>query len=60
MSRFVYEKGDTEFIDLQCEMCLHWRSDTPHQCVKYSQKPEDIMQNLRRCPQFEWKNPWPF
>ena len=39
MSRFVYEEGEFELADLQCEMCAFWRAQTPRSCEKYSQKP---------------------
>ena len=60
MGRFVYEEGDTEFIDLQCEVCLYWVPDTPDQCAKYDRKPDDVMRNVCKCCWLEWKDPLPF
>lgn len=57
MSRFVYEEGEFELADLQCEMCAFWRAQTPRSCEKYSQKPPEILSNQEKCPFFTWDNP---
>lgn len=60
MNRFVYEEGDTELMDSQCELCIFRDPATPEKCAKYSQKPSEVLQNERRCPFFSWKEPLPF
>lgn len=50
MCKFIYEDGDFEVAENQCEFCIFNNKQTPENCEKCEKKPTEIMQNKLRCP----------
>lgn len=48
--RFIYEKGDIEIKNNQCEFCKYNDIKNQTKCTKFKDgKPVDILSNKHRC-----------
>lgn len=50
MSKFDYEKGDIQIAKCQCAFCVFNREESPQSCVKYKEKPKEVLLNEVKCP----------
>ena len=53
MDKFQYKEGDLAVARTQCDLCSHWKKEKNRVCDVYIEVPEQVLQNLIKCPSFE-------
>ena len=54
--KFIYKNGDLKICFSLCELCKFYNNQKINECFKYKQgKPTEILNNLKKCPNFEKK-----
>ena len=49
MEKFCYSAGEIEIAATQCDLCIYQIEDNRTACQKFVEKPEEVLQNKRKC-----------